>query len=143
MLREARQLELIEHKGHYQHYKTLTLPETNSSPLKIDHRKRIFLLETIIFRGYVRFLECKEQKSGLPWEGTLVVVPKSIALYSSPKDRHLFILFFVVQRGIMRMLFPGYSTQIFHIERIDLKKVQRPYILHPKIEISFSTMCTP
>ena len=29
----------------------VTLPETNSSPLKIDHWKRRFLLETIIFRG--------------------------------------------------------------------------------------------
>ena len=32
-----------------------TLPETNSSPLKIDPWKRRFLLETIIFRGYVSF----------------------------------------------------------------------------------------
>ena len=30
-----------------------TLPETNSSPLKIDPWKRRFLLETTIFRGYV------------------------------------------------------------------------------------------
>ena len=34
-----------------------TLPETNSSPLKIDPGKRRFLLETTIFRGYVRFRE--------------------------------------------------------------------------------------
>ena len=31
---------------------TYTLPETNSSPLKIDHWKRRFLLETTIFGGY-------------------------------------------------------------------------------------------
>ena len=35
-----------------------TLPETNSSPLKIDPWKRRFLLETTIFRGYVSFREC-------------------------------------------------------------------------------------
>ena len=29
-----------------------TLPETNSSPLKIDRWKRRFLLETINLRGY-------------------------------------------------------------------------------------------
>ena len=34
-----------------------TLPETNSSHLKIDHWKRRFLLETIIFRGCVSFRE--------------------------------------------------------------------------------------
>ena len=37
---------------------TGTLPETNSLPLKIDHWKRRFLLETTIFRGYVSFREC-------------------------------------------------------------------------------------
>lgn len=34
------------------------LPETNSSPLKIDPLKRRSLLETTIFRGYVSFREC-------------------------------------------------------------------------------------
>ena len=36
----------------------VTLPETNSSHLKIDPWKRRFLLETTIFRGYVSFREC-------------------------------------------------------------------------------------
>ena len=36
----------------------ITLPETNSSPLKIEPSKRKFLLETSIFRGYVSFREC-------------------------------------------------------------------------------------
>ena len=35
----------------------LTLPETNSSPLKIDPWTRRLLLETIIFRGYASFRE--------------------------------------------------------------------------------------
>ena len=35
-----------------------TLPETSSSPLKIDPWKRRFLLETTIFRAYVSFREC-------------------------------------------------------------------------------------
>ena len=35
----------------------LTLPETNSSPVKIDPWKRRFLLESINFRGYVSFRE--------------------------------------------------------------------------------------
>ena len=34
-----------------------TLPETNSSPLKIDPWKRRFLLKTAIFMGYVSFRE--------------------------------------------------------------------------------------
>ena len=34
-----------------------TIPETNSSPLKIDPLKRKFLLETIIFSCYVSFRE--------------------------------------------------------------------------------------
>ena len=38
-------------------YREYTLPKTNSSHLKIDHWKRRFLLETIIFRGYVSFRE--------------------------------------------------------------------------------------
>ena len=38
----------------------MTLPETNSSPLKIDPWKRRFLLESTIFRGYVSFRECKK-----------------------------------------------------------------------------------
>ena len=38
----------------------MTLPETNSSPLKIDPCKRRFLLESTIFRGYVSFRECKK-----------------------------------------------------------------------------------
>ena len=36
----------------------LALPETNSSPLKIDPWKRRFLLETTISRCYVSFREC-------------------------------------------------------------------------------------
>ena len=36
----------------------ITLPETNSSHLKITPWKRRFLLETIIFRGYVSCREC-------------------------------------------------------------------------------------
>ena len=36
-----------------------TLPETNIRPQKIDPWKRRFLLETIIFRGYVSFREGK------------------------------------------------------------------------------------
>ena len=36
-----------------------TLPKTNSLHLKIDPRKRRFLLETTIFRCYVSFRECK------------------------------------------------------------------------------------
>ncbi len=35
-----------------------TLPETNSSPLKIDGLNSSFLLGWPIFRGYVRLLEC-------------------------------------------------------------------------------------
>ena len=35
-----------------------TLPETDSSPLKIDPWKRRFLSETTIFRGYVSLREC-------------------------------------------------------------------------------------
>ena len=38
-------------------YREYTLPETNILHLKIDHWKRRFLLETIIFRGYVSFRE--------------------------------------------------------------------------------------
>ncbi len=40
-------------------YLVFTLPETNSSPLKIDPWKRRFLLETTIFRCYVSFREGK------------------------------------------------------------------------------------
>ena len=43
------------------HHFHLTLPETNSLPLKIDPWKRRFLLETTIFRGYVSF------KGGYPF----------------------------------------------------------------------------
>ena len=39
--------------------KILTLPETNILQLKIDPRKRRFLLETTIFRCYVSFREGK------------------------------------------------------------------------------------
>ena len=35
-----------------------TLPETNSSPLKIGHPKRKFIFQLLIFRGYVSFREC-------------------------------------------------------------------------------------
>ncbi len=35
----------------------LTLPETNSSPLKIDGWNTTFLLGRLIFRGYVGFRE--------------------------------------------------------------------------------------
>ena len=34
-----------------------TLPETNSSPLKIDHPKRKLVFQPSIFRGYVSFRE--------------------------------------------------------------------------------------
>ncbi len=39
----------------------VALPDTNSSPLKIDPWKRRFLLETIICRGYVSFREYKRK----------------------------------------------------------------------------------
>ena len=39
-------------------WKPLTLPETNSSHLKMTPWRRRFLLETIIFRCYVIFGEC-------------------------------------------------------------------------------------
>ena len=39
-------------------FASFTLPETNELPLKIDSWKRIFLLETVIFRGHVSFREC-------------------------------------------------------------------------------------
>ena len=35
----------------------LTLPETNSSPLKMDGWNTTFLLGRLIFRGYVSFME--------------------------------------------------------------------------------------
>ena len=37
----------------------IIIPETNSSPLKIDSCKRRLVLETSIFRGYVSFREGK------------------------------------------------------------------------------------
>ena len=42
--------------------KTHTLPETNMVHLKITPWKRRFLLETIIFRCYVSFRECRYNK---------------------------------------------------------------------------------
>ena len=39
-----------------------TLPETNSSPLKMDGWKMTFLLGWPIFRGHVSFRECKISK---------------------------------------------------------------------------------
>ena len=42
-----------------------TIPETNSSPLKIDPLKRKFLLETIIFRCYVSFREGRFGNPGI------------------------------------------------------------------------------
>ena len=56
----------------------LTLPETNSSPLKIDPWKRRFLLETTIFRSYVSFRECKSRVFiGIPGRLTGVEEPES------------------------------------------------------------------
>ncbi len=42
------------------HYFTrITLPETNSLPLKMDGWNTTFLLGRPIFRGYVSFRECR------------------------------------------------------------------------------------
>ena len=38
-----------------------TLPETNSSPLKMDGWNTTFLLGRPIFRGYVSFRDCSEK----------------------------------------------------------------------------------
>ena len=43
-----------------------TLPETNSSPLKIDGWKTTFLLKKPMFRGYVSFREGTHQKKQDP-----------------------------------------------------------------------------
>ena len=45
--------------------KSLTLPETNSLHLKIDHPKRKLVFQTSIFRCYVSFRECKRIKTCL------------------------------------------------------------------------------
>ena len=39
--------------------KLITLPQTNSSHLKIGHRKRKLVLQPSICRGYVSFRECR------------------------------------------------------------------------------------
>ena len=43
-----------------------TLPETNSSPLKIDHLKRRFLLEMLVFRGVIGYP--KASKITMNWK---------------------------------------------------------------------------
>ena len=52
-----------------------TLPETNSSPLKIDPWKRRFLLESTIFRGYVSFRECKSADFNVGIQTTCTELP--------------------------------------------------------------------
>ena len=41
---------------------TLTLPETNSSPLKIVIPNRKYIFQPSIFRGHVSFLGCNHEK---------------------------------------------------------------------------------
>jgi len=43
--------------NHPKNPKEDTLPETNSSPLKIGHHERKLIFQPVILRGYVRFRE--------------------------------------------------------------------------------------
>ena len=49
------ELQHVENIKYNCRYQIDTLPEPNGSPLKIDPWKRMFLLETTIFRGHVSF----------------------------------------------------------------------------------------
>ena len=61
-IQKSRSTEILKHDQtkHFEiskGYLLSNIPETNSSPLKIDPWKRRLVLETIIFRGYVSFRE--------------------------------------------------------------------------------------
>ncbi len=53
------------HAGCCEQFITFTLPETNTSPLKIGLPNRKFMFQPSIFRGHVSFREAKSQKGSL------------------------------------------------------------------------------
>ena len=67
-----------------------------TDPLKIEHWKGTFLLETIIFRGYVRFRECNYVHCS--WVFTFIIalsIEEHLVLFYDNKLRKTLFLKFI------------------------------------------------